>query len=222
MKTNLLTSAELFIATGCSHCPIVLQTLNDDLKNGKLATLKTTNIEVDNVRANQLNIRSVPWFSFRNDNSFMIFSGNHSPKEIDQWLATAQTEKGMQDYIEKHLKTGQLATITQAIEIVPEIFSHVIAMINDESTSMDLRIGLDVLVENFAASEILQQYSEVLKSIVSSASMRLKIDALHYIALTGDINNKAFLQDKANDSNNQIKEAAIESLETLDELLLEH
>lgn len=219
MKINLATSAELFISTGCVHCPVVLQKLSDDLKSGKLSSLKITNIAIDNERANKLNIRSVPWFSFTNDNSFMIFSGQHSPKEIQQWLTTSQSENGMQDYITEHLKAGQLTTINQAIQIDHEVFSHVIAMIKDEETSMDLRIGLDVLVENFAATEILQQYSDVLKAIISSGSERLKIDALHYIALTGDLDNRGFLQEQTHNTNNQIKEAAVEALETLEDLL---
>lgn len=219
MKTSTPSSAELFIATGCRHCPVVLKELSEQLKKGRFASLKITNIAVDNKRAEELNIRSVPWFSLSNKNSFMVFSGEHSPKEIQQWLVTSQTENGMQKYIEAYLSNGQLMTITQAIQINPEIFSHVMTMIKDEETSMDIRIGLDVLIENFSESEILQLYSDELKEIASSDNIRLKIDALHYIALTGDIKNKAFLQEKTKDSDIQIKEAAIEALETLNDLI---
>lgn len=219
MKTYISTSAELFIATGCLHCPVVLQKLNEELKKGNLASLKITNIAVNNERAEELNIRSVPWFSLTNKNTFMIFSGEHSPKEILHWLTTSQAGTGMQEYIEEYLNNGQLMTVVQAIKIQPEIFSHVITMIKDEETSMGLRIGLDVLIENFSASSILQQYSDELKTIASSDNTRLKIDALHYLALTGDIKNKPFLQDKIEDLNGQIKEAAVEALETLDDLI---
>ena len=219
MKTSTPSSAELFIATGCRLCPVVLKELSEQLKKGELSSLKITNIAVDNGRAEELNIRSVPWFSLSNKNSFMVFSGDHSPKEIQQWLVTSQTENGMQEYIEEYLSNGQLMTIVQAIQINPEIFSHVIAMIKNEETSMDIRIGLDVLIENFSASEILQRYSDELKAIASSDNLRLKIDALHYIALTGDIKNKDFLQGKTKDADMQIKEAAIEAIETMDDLI---
>ena len=219
MKTSTPSSAELFIATGCRHCPVVLKELSEQLKKGEISSLKTTNIAVDNKRAEELNIRSVPWFSLSNKNSFMVFSGDHTAKEIQQWLVTSQTENGMQKYIEEYLSNGQLMTITQAIQISPEIFSHVMTMIKDEETSMDIRIGLDVLIENFSASEILQRYSGELKEIASSDNVRLKIDALHYIALTGDVKNKDFLQEKTQNADKQIKDAAIEALETLDELI---
>ncbi len=219
MNTNKTTSAELFIATGCQHCPVVLQQLSEQLKKGKLASLNITNIAVDNEKAGKLNIRSVPWFSFTNDNSSMIFFGEHSPKEIQQWLAASQSKTGMQEYITEYLKTGQLMTVIQAIQFNPVTFSHVIEMIKNEETSMDLRIGLDVLIENFSATETLQQYSEELKSIASSENIHIAIDALHYIALTADIKNKEFLLEKSDSSNLQIKEAAIEALETLDDLV---
>lgn len=219
MNTSIASSAELLIATGCRHCPVILKELTEQLKKGELASLKITNIAVENKRAEELNVRSVPWFSLSNKKSFMIFSGEHSPKEVQQWLASSQAKNGMQEYIESFLGDGQLMTIVQAIQIKPEIFSHVLSMIKDEETSMDVRIGLDVLIENFSASEILQKYTAELKSIASSDNLRLKIDALHYIALTGDIKNKDFLQEKTKDSDVQVKDAAIEALETLEDLM---
>ena len=74
MNSNIKSSAELFIATGCSHCPIVLTELTEQLKKGQLSSLHVTNIAVDNDKAAELGIRSVPWFSLSNENSYMIFS----------------------------------------------------------------------------------------------------------------------------------------------------
>ena len=99
MKSSIHPSAELFIATGCSHCPVVLNELSEQLKKGQLSSLNITNIAVDNEKASELNIRSVPWFSLSNKNSFMIFSGNYTSKEINSWIETAQTSEGMQNYI---------------------------------------------------------------------------------------------------------------------------
>lgn len=214
--------AELFVATGCSHCPVVLNELSEQLKKGQLSSLTATNISIDNERAAKLNIRSVPWFSLNNNNSFMIFSGKHTPKEIQQWIATSQTEHGMQDYIEEYLAAGKLMTIIQAIQLKPEIFTIIIEMIENEETSMHIRIGLDALIENFSTTEILQQSVADLKRIASSNNIRLQIDALHYIALTGDSENKAFLQEMTKHREQQIQDAANEALETLNELLSEH
>lgn len=212
-------SAELFIATGCVHCPVVLNELSEQLKKGNIASLNITNIAVDNQRASELNIRSVPWFSLSNDNSFMIFSGNHSPKEIQQWVNTSQTKKGMQDYIEESLSSGRLSTVIQIIQLAPEVFSTVISMLEDEDTGMEMRIGLDALIESFSASGILKNNASSFKKIATTNNPRLQIDALHYIALSGSAENRDFLQKYTEHEDQQVKDAAIEALETLNNLI---
>jgi len=211
--------AELFIASGCAHCPTVMSQLSELLKAGQLSQLKITNIAIDNERASQLNIRSVPWFSLSNSFSSMIFSGNYNAKEITQWVETSQTKEAMVNYIEVLLKEGNLMTVVQAIQLAPQTFSSVIDMLKDEETSIDLRIGLDALLENFTASDTLKQQTPALLKMASEDNVRLQIDALHYLALTADINNKAFIKEKTLHEDRQIQEAAIEALETLDDLL---
>ena len=210
--------AELFIATGCNHCPIVQTELNEQLKKGDIANLNITNIAVDNIKAGKLNVRSAPWFSLANKTSYMIFIGNYSPKEINQWIKKIKSQNGMQQYIEECLNTGQLSTLIQVIQSKPKIYSHIIAMFKNEETSIDIRIGLDALTESLSGTDILKLYSRDFLEIASSNNIRLQIDALHYIALMGDVNNKEFLQHKSKDKNNQIKEAAIDALDTLDTL----
>ncbi|MDH5371171.1 MAG: hypothetical protein OEW99_14195 [Gammaproteobacteria bacterium] len=213
------TSAELFIATGCSHCPVVLNELSAQLKKGHISSLTITNIAVDNKRAEELGIRSVPWFSLKNEYSFMIFSGNYTPNEIQQWIGSSQNKNGMQEYIKHFLSTGQLVTVSKVVQLFPENFSSVISLIKDKETNMDIRIGLDALIESLSGSEILKKYTSSLKEIASSNIARLQIDALHYIALTGDVRNKEFLQEKTKDKDQQVQDAAVEALETLDDLI---
>jgi len=213
--------AELFIASGCAHCPTVMSQLCELLKVGKLSQLKITNIAVDNERATLLNIRSVPWFSLSAPLSSMVFSGNYSAKEISQWVETSQTKEAMVSYIETLLKEGNLMTVVQAIQLAPQTFASVIDMLKDEETSIDLRIGLDALLENFTASDTLKQQTAALLKMASEDNVRLQIDALHYLALTADINNKAFIKEKTLDEDKQIREAAVEALETLNDLIEE-
>jgi len=211
--------AELFIASGCAHCPTVMSQLSEQLKAGKLSQLKITNIAVDNERATQLNIRSVPWFSLSGSASSMVFSGNYNAKEITHWVETAQTKEAMVSYIEALLKEGNLMSVVQAIQLAPQTFASVIDMLKDEETSIDLRIGLDALLENFTATETLKKQTPALLKMASEDNVRLQIDALHYLALTADINNKAFIKEKTLHEDKQIQEAAVEALETLNDLI---
>jgi len=211
--------AELFIASGCAHCPTVMSQLSELLKAGQLSQLKIINIAIDNERASQLNIRSVPWFSLSNSFSSMVFSGNYNAKEITQWVETSQKKEAMVKYIEALLKEGNLMTVVQAIQLAPQTFSSVIDMLKDEETSIDLRIGLDALLENFTATDTLKQQAPALIKMASEDNVRLQIDALHYLALTADRNNKAFIKEKTLHEDRQIQEAAVEALETLDDLI---
>lgn len=213
--------AELLIATGCAHCPNVLNELSKQLKSGKLSQLHVTNIAVDNDRATQLNVRSVPWFRLENSATSMIFSGNHSGKEISQWIDASSNQQGMRQYIEELLSKGNLLTVVQAIELLPATFSSVMDMLEDEETGMETRIGLDALLENFSATETLKKQSPRLKKMAEEDNVRLQIDALYYLALTADATNSAFINDKRQDKDKQIQEAATEALETLNDLLKE-
>lgn len=219
MKDSVFPAVELFVATGCNHCPIVMNELSELLKKGAISSLTIHNIAVDNIRAEELNIRSVPWFSLSNQHSFMIFSGNHSPKEIQEGLKNSQVTDGMKLYIEDCLSKGELMTVHQAIKIRPDILSNVIAMLADEETSMDIRIGLDALIEQFSTTEVLKNHTDDLKKIALSNIPRLQIDALHYIALTGDIENYDFLKEQTKSTNPQVKDAALEAIETLNNLI---
>lgn len=212
-------TAELFIATGCAHCPTVMNELGDLLKSGKLGSLNISNIAIDNESAAALNIRSVPWFSLTNTHSSMILAGNYSPDEIKKWIEAAQSPEGMAEYIETFLGNGELMAVTQAIQLHPETFISVIHMLEDEETSMNIRIGLDALVENLSATETLKIHTSALKKLASQDNIRLQIDALHYLALTANSEIKNFIQEKTQDKDKQIQDAAIEALETLEDLI---
>lgn len=219
MNLSKIPSAELFVASGCIHCPVVLKELSEQLKKGEISSLHVTNIAVDNKRAEELNIRSVPWFSLSNKNMFMIFSGKHSPKEIQQWIKKSQSDNAMQEYIEEYLSTGQLLTVIQAVQLEPEVFQTILSMLEDEDTSMETRIGLDALIENFSETDIFKKNVPFFQKIASTDNPRLQIDALHYIALAGSAENKEFLQGFTEHNDPQVKEAAKEALETLNDLI---
>ncbi len=217
MTKHKFPIAELFIATGCSHCPVVLTELAEQLKKGELAQLNITNIAVDNEKAAELNIRSVPWFSLASDKDLMIFNGQLGPEEIRNWIKQAQSDQGMEEYIEQTLAQGQLITVAQTIQLKPEVFNTVISMLRDEDTSIQTRIGLDALIEQFSGDDILRNHVQDFLDIASTDNLRLQIDALHYLALTGDKTQRAFIEKMLQHDNAQLREAAEDALETLDD-----
>ena len=75
-------SALLLIATGCQHCPSMLQSLSDLIKEGKIARLEIVNIVQDPERAQALNVRSVPWLKI---GEYELI-GLKTKTEILQWI----------------------------------------------------------------------------------------------------------------------------------------
>ena len=53
--------ALLLIATGCNHCPAVLEGLSRLLKQGRIGRLDVVNLAVHPETGQALGVRSVPW-----------------------------------------------------------------------------------------------------------------------------------------------------------------
>ncbi|MCU7801111.1 MAG: thioredoxin family protein [gamma proteobacterium symbiont of Lucinoma myriamae] len=56
-----MLKVKLFIAPGCPHCPNVLQALSELIKDGEIAEMEVSNMALVPEKAQELNIRSVPW-----------------------------------------------------------------------------------------------------------------------------------------------------------------
>ena len=99
--------AEVLIATGCAHCPAVLQALSDLVKEGLIRQLRVSNIVADAARAQELGVRTTPWTRI----GPFTLAGNYSPAELRHWAEQAGSDEGIADYIRTHLKDGELKQI---------------------------------------------------------------------------------------------------------------
>ena len=61
MNERDVPDAELMIATGCAHCPVVLSGLAELLKKGQIGRLAVTNITSHPEVAEARGVRGVPW-----------------------------------------------------------------------------------------------------------------------------------------------------------------
>ena len=109
--------AMLLLSSTCPHCPKVLEALAQMVKQGQIGALEVINIAAHPERAQQLGVRSVPWFRI----GPLQFEGLHSPEELQRWAQKANTRGGQGDYIEQLLSSGALA---RAIDFVGQDKSH--------------------------------------------------------------------------------------------------
>ncbi len=85
MEKAHVPDAELLIASGCAHCPVVLSGLAELLKQGRIGRLDIINIAAHPELAEARNARSVPWIRI---GPFEL-SGAHSAQELAVWVERA-------------------------------------------------------------------------------------------------------------------------------------
>jgi len=209
--SKLPPDAEILIATGCAHCPVVLQGLAELIKEGLISQLRVTNIVADPARARELGVRSVPWTRI----GPFTLPGNYSPTELRHWAEQAGSENGIANYIREHLKDGQLQQIEAFLHQHPEWLEVVISLLEQEDLEIQVRIGLDAILESLAGSEALNKLIPQLARLSGHANAQIRGDATHYLALTGNQEVRPYLEKRLKDEMPDIQEIAREGLEQL-------
>lgn len=201
-------TAELLIAPGCSHCPVVLDALTTLLKKGRIAKLIITNIHEVPERAQQLGVRSVPWLQL----GPFTLTGQYSLGELTEWAEQAGSLEGMSRYINEALKQGKLAEVESLLKKQPQWLSALIPLIENEETDIKTRFGIDALIETLAVDTDLGPLITEFGKLSASDRQALRTDATHYLSLTHHKDAVPFLEARLNDENEDIREIARDGL----------
>ncbi len=205
-------SALLLIATGCQHCPSVLQSLSELIKAGDIASLEVVNIVEAPERARQLKVRSVPWVRI---GEFELV-GLKSKSELKQWIDKSRNSEDMAEYFEELMTSGELAKVEQIINERPASMQGLYDIMTNPESSLSARIGVGAIMETFAESELLTQQIAVLGELCRHASPQVRNDACYYLELTGDPAAIPYIEPLLQDENNEVRETAEEALQQLE------
>ncbi len=203
--------AELLIATGCAHCPVVLEGLTTLLKEGVIGSLRVTNIASQPERAQELRVRSVPWLQL----GPFTLQGLHSPEELRDWAKRAGSIEGMSIYLHDQLKQGQLEAMEKLLASQPQWLPALLPLLEDEDTDMKVRIGVDAMLESLASNTDLSSLVEGLGRLSQHDRQALRSDATHYLALTGSPDAIPYLEARLQDKSAEVREIAEEGLAAL-------
>jgi len=203
--------ALLLISTHCPHCPAMLSTLADLVKQGTLGRLEAVNLEQHPEVGQALGVRSVPWLRLGR----IELAGVHSKAELADWAARADSEEGLADWFHLLLKEGQLPRAQAAIETDPALLAAVLPIVGNVDASLNVRLGAGVLLENFAGSATLRALLPRLGELSQHTDARVRADACHYLGLSGDAAAKPWLEARLADEDADVREIATESLESL-------
>ena len=211
MTSKQNPQALLFIATGCAHCPSVLQSLSELVKSGTLSSLEIVNIQQQAERASELNIRSVPWVKI---GPFEL-TGLRSKNELEEWIKRADEPSAMGDYFGELMTSGEIKKVHEIINQNPEYFPMLFELMANPETSLSVRIGIGAIVEDFAGSELLKNTIDILGGYTKHPEAQVRTDACHYLGLSQSKKAAAYIEPLLNDENNETREVAEEALEEL-------
>lgn len=203
--------AMLLLAPSCPHCPLVLESLAQMVKLGQIGSLEVVNIVAHPERAQQLGVRSVPWFRI----GPLQFEGVHSKQELQQWAAKAMAPSGQQDYIEQLLATGALPRALEFIGQEPLRDQLLIGLLEKPDTNINVRVGIGAIMEHLAENGGLTLLLSELGRLTQSSDARLRSDACYYLSLSASKSALPFIEVLIKDKDKEVQEIAIEARETL-------
>jgi hypothetical protein len=203
--------ALLLISTHCPHCPAMLASLADLVKQGMIGRLEAINLEQHPEAGQALGVRSVPWVRIGR----IELAGVHGKAELAGWAAKADSEAGMADWFHMLLKQGRLPRAQALIEADPALLAAVLPIVGNVEASLNVRLGAGVLLEDFAGSDILRALLPRLGELSRHPDARVRADACHYLGLTGDVAARAWLDPRLTDDDADVREIAAESLQAI-------
>ncbi|QLQ31109.1 MAG: HEAT repeat domain-containing protein [Candidatus Thiothrix singaporensis] len=110
------------------------------------------------------------------------------------------------------LSTGRAAEVTERVRREPATMQVLLALLGDERTALSVRIGIGVVMEDLAGSDLLQQQVEMLGKLSQHKDHRVRADACHYLGMTHNARALPFLQSALQDPAAEVREVAEEAL----------
>lgn len=206
---NTPPDALFLLGTHCPHCPTVLQGLANLVKAGTLGSLKIVNIEQRGDIARELGVRTVPWVRI---GAFEL-EGLRSEKELREWAVKATANTGMTDWLDELLSSGNIRKPLERIKSEPALMDALLELFTDPDTGLNIRIGISAIMEDLQGTETLSSIVNRLGELTRHEDARIRGDACHYLALSGDPAATAFIKPLLKDEDENVREVARESLE---------
>jgi len=210
-RVTSVPEALLILGTHCPHCPAVLQALSSMVKAGELGRLEVVNLEQQPEVAQTLGVRSVPWTRI---GPFEL-QGLRTLEELQTWALKAGSVEGMADYLSELIKEGQVKRVQALAKEDESALDAAFHILGDADTKINIRLGIDVVLEELQGSELLRQRVDELGDLSTHESAPIRADAYHYLALTGSKNALPYLRAGLKDTDKEVQEIAQEGLETL-------
>ncbi|MBS4097490.1 MAG: HEAT repeat domain-containing protein [Sulfuricella sp.] len=201
--------ALLFISPACPHCPAMLASLAQLLKEGLLGKLEAINLAAHPEATAELGVKSVPWLRL---GPFEL-EGAQTPAELRSLALGADDAGVMASYIHDLLISGRRARVEDLLRREPRHFGAFPRLLRDPATSMAVRIGIGAVLEEFQGSGLASGIIPALGEILRDAEPRTRADAAHFLSLIGGPEALAIFRAHLDDADPEVREIAAEALQ---------
>lgn len=206
-----LPSALLLISSHCPHCPSMLQSLSELIKEGKLSSLEIINIETAPERADALKVRSVPWVKL---GEFELV-GLKSKNELLEWIDKTAAASDMVDYFTELMTSGELSKVQLLVEGNPEYMQSLFNIMQDSTSSLSARIGVAATIEQLSGSQLLIDHINDLGKYCQHANARVRNDACYYLGLSLHKDAISYITPLLTDVDKDTRETAKDALDDI-------
>ena len=199
----------LLMASGCAHCPGVLNTLQALQKDGEIAELEAINISQQPEVAEQYKVRSVPFIKIGD----IHLTGAQSRDEIIRAIEQSQADQGLSQYYDDLLNNGQLDEASNHINAHPENLSVLLELIQDRDIKISTQVGIGAIFEELAGSDALISQISSLTELTKHSLARVRNDACYFLSLTGKPDVKPVIEALLEDEDAEVRETAQDCLQ---------
>ncbi len=203
--------ALLFITPVCTHCPAVLQSLSELVKQSQIGKLTVVNIAAHPEQAAEYDVRGAPWLRLGD----FTLTGAQSITELKQWAAWASGEEGTAHYVEHLLKEGGYKQALAFIAADARRLKPLLVIVANPEANISVRLGVSALLEAYADTAELQALLPQLAELTFHPDHRVRADACYLLGLSGSVAARSFIDACLKDSNEEVREIAAEALEKL-------
>jgi thiol-disulfide isomerase/thioredoxin len=203
--------ALLFITPVCTHCPAVLQSLSELVKQAQIGKLTVVNIAAHPEQAAEYDVRSAPWVRL----GAFTLTGAQSIAELRQWAAWASGEEGTAHYVEHMLKEGGYKHAVAFIAGDTHRLKALLAIVANPEANISVRLGVSALLEAYTNTPELQGLLPQLAELTFHTDHRVRADACHLLGLTGSASARTYVAACLNDANEEVREIAQEAMQEL-------
>ncbi len=204
--------ALLLIATGCKHCPPVMDALSRLVKKGAIGHLEVVNIAQHPEKARALGVNSTPWTRIGR----FELTGRYSEQELHDWADLAKSNTGLSTYFTHLLENRNLDQLILMVKKYPESLEDLMRLLEDLEIPMAVRIGVGAAIEELQEQKLLTPAIPKLVELTMSDLPQIRADACHYLGLTGSADALPAVQSLLMDEDNEVREIAAETFALLD------